>query len=71
MYPNNSVGGWRCNVKVRARQNPPNRVYYHRADGGYVKRRRHQLAARRAAIIDALEKLEQEAVTLESEQRQP
>jgi len=64
MYRNNSNGGWRCRVKVRARQNPAQRIYYHRADGGYVKQRRRTLAKQRAGIIDKLTQLEQEAVTL-------
>lgn len=67
MYANNSNGGWRCRVKVRARQNPAQRIYYHRADGGYIRRRRRHLAEQRAQILERLSELEQEAVTFHVE----
>lgn len=61
MYRNNSVGGWRCAVKVRARQNPKDREYWHRADGGYIRRRRRVLAEQRAEVLSRLAQLEEEA----------
>jgi len=59
MYRNNSNGGWRCRVKVRDRQRGPDLVYYH--SGGWVKRRRRDLAGQRAHIIERLSQLKQEA----------
>lgn len=66
MYRNNSRGGWRCAVKVRGRQRPADRAYWHRSDGGYVRRRKRQLSAQRTQILEQLDQLAQEATNVES-----
>jgi hypothetical protein len=60
MYPN-GANRWRCRVKVRARQRPADLAYYHRAGGGYVKRRLRMLGAQRDHIIDQLNELREGA----------
>jgi hypothetical protein len=48
----------------RARRDVKNerqRDYYHAADGGYIVRRRRELAAERTRILDQLKQLEREA----------
>lgn len=57
MYPNNSIGGWRCRVKVRTRQNPAERAYYHA--GYWAKRRRRDLAAQRTQVLERLSQLQE------------
>ena len=56
MYPNNSVGGWRCRVKVRARQNPAQRDYYMRR--GWKVKRIWDLKAARERVLARLDDLE-------------
>lgn len=67
-------GGWECRVKRAAHNrtrttNPARRQrvlaqrrgYWYRPDGGYVKRRRQDLAAQRTQILEQLDQLAQEA----------
>lgn len=61
MYRNNSSGGWRCRVKVRARQNPADLAYWHRADGGYIVRRKRDLARQRSDVLERLTQLREAA----------
>lgn len=58
MYRNNSVGGWRCRIKVRARQRVSDLEYWHRADGGYIRSRKRELAKQRAEVVERLNQLE-------------
>jgi hypothetical protein len=66
MYANNSTGGWRCRVKVRARQRAADLAYWHAPGGGYVKRRKRDLANERERILGQLDQLAQEASSAES-----
>lgn len=59
-------GFWRCPERHNAlRRGNPKRLatanaYWHRADGGYIRRRRRQLAERRTQILDQLATLREE-----------
>lgn len=72
-------GRWECRVKReaynstrttdperRARVCEQHRGYWHRPDGGYVQRRRRDLAASRERILEQLDQLAQEAASAES-----
>lgn len=57
-----SGGLWRCSVKKRE----VNLRDWHGPNGGYVRRRRKQLAAQRQRILEQLDQLAQEATNVES-----
>lgn len=52
-------GGWRCSVKRREKQ----LRYWHKANGGYVVRRRRHLRAERADINERLLQLKREGAS--------
>jgi hypothetical protein len=54
-------GYWRCRVKVRERQRAADLAYWHRADGGYIRRRKRHLAGQRTEIEGRLRHLQEEA----------
>lgn len=58
-------GSWRCAVKERNRNIEGRRErqlrYWHKANGGYVVRRRRHLADQRAELVRRLHDIEQEA----------
>jgi hypothetical protein len=58
-----SGGYWRCPVGVRRDNQGSVRqlAYWHKSGGGYIKRRRRDLATQRAAVTVRLMELEQEA----------
>lgn len=62
-------GMWRCRIKrnEQDRARDPRRrrqrqlAYWHRADGGYIVRRKRDLARQREQIVNQLAQLEREA----------
>lgn len=67
-------GLWRCAVRKRevqrerdyAARKSSNHRYWHKPGGGYVRRRRRELADQRAEVLDRLDQLAQEATSAES-----
>jgi hypothetical protein len=50
-------GWWHCRERYRESNRRASRGYYHRKDGGYIRRRKRDLQAERARIEAALKEL--------------